>query len=235
MIGIFDLRFGQCRFFDNRPHHGFRAEIKRPIHQEFQKLPDDMPLRIEAHRRIRTIPVAFYAKPFEPFALNADPLICVLPAFFPKLIDGNLVLVFAFGSILFFNLPFDRQPVAIPAGDIVGVLAHHLLGLHHHVLKNLIERMPHMNVAIGVRGAIMKDELFPAFGLFPQQPVQIHGRPAFQVLWFRFRQTGFHGKVRFRKKKGRFVVQARICVRGLFICHIGRILLRCHFDNHAKS
>ena len=77
-------------------------------------------------------------------------------AFFAEFDDGDFVFVFALGAVLLLDLPFDRQTVAIPAGDVIGVKAQHLLAARDQILQHLVERVADMDVAVGVGRAIMQ-------------------------------------------------------------------------------
>ena len=127
MLVIFDLGLGQSGALDDRPHHRLGALIEQPAHREFQQLAGDDGLGVIAHREIRIAPVALDAQPLELGALHVDPPLRELAAFAAELDDIDLVLVLALGAVLFLDLPLDRQAVAVPAGHVVRVLAHHAL------------------------------------------------------------------------------------------------------------
>jgi len=82
------------------------------------------------------------------------------------------VLVLALGAVFLLDLPLDRQAVAVPARHVIGIVAEHLLAARHDVLENFIERVADMDVAVGVRRAVMQDEFLAALGGFAQAIVQ---------------------------------------------------------------
>ena len=61
------LGFGQSRFLDNRPKHGFRASEKAAVHEKFSQLFDDPGLGIIGHGRIGVFPI-----PITPSRLNSS-------------------------------------------------------------------------------------------------------------------------------------------------------------------
>ena len=93
-----------------------------------------------------------------------------LAALVAKLIDRNGVLVAPLGAIVLLDFPLDRQTVTVPAGHVVGIEPEHLLRLHNEVLEDLVERVPDVDVAVGVGRSIMQHELC-AIACFPPQTV----------------------------------------------------------------
>src|SRR5690606_15552922 len=98
------------------------AAIEPAIHQELQALTHDLSFGLEAHGRVGVFPVALDAQPAELRALYVDPLLGELAALAAELGDGHLVLVAARLAVALLDLPLDRQAVAVPAGDVVGIL-----------------------------------------------------------------------------------------------------------------
>jgi hypothetical protein len=50
--------------------------------------------------------------------------------------------------------------VTIPPGDINAIKSLHGLVTDDHVLEDLVERMTNMDIAVGVRRAVVKNETF---------------------------------------------------------------------------
>jgi len=63
-----------------------------------------------------------------------------------------------------------------------------------------------VNIAVGIRRAIVQDELRATFADLPQLPVQVNAVPALQNLRLALWQTGLHRKCRGRQIEGRFVI-----------------------------
>ena len=129
------------------------------------------------------LPVAFDAEPLELLALHLDPMLGIGAAFLAErdhrrgIRQVRLRLVLG-AIVLLLDLPFDRQAVAVPARHVVGVVAEHLLAARHQVLEDLVERVPDMDVAVGVRRAVVQDEFRPAVRRLAQALVEAELRPS---------------------------------------------------------
>ena len=119
MIVIFNFRLSQRGLLHHRPHHGLRAAIQQAIILELHDLAGDLGFGVEGHCGVGVIPIACDAEALELFALHGEPMFGEGTAFLAEFNDGDFILVFALGAVLFLDLPFNRQTVAIPAGDIV--------------------------------------------------------------------------------------------------------------------
>ena len=129
-----------------------------------------------------------------------------LAAFLTELDHRHVVFVFAFGAVFFFDLPFDRQAVAIPARHIVGVFAHHLLGTHDHVFEDLVQRMADVQMTVGVGRAVMQHKLLAPFTRGTLKGVHAHLFPTRQGFRLALRQARTHGKFGLRQKYRVFVI-----------------------------
>ena len=169
VVMVLDLRFRQRRLLDRRPHHGLGPSVKRSVHEEFLEFLGDDAFGVMVHGQIRIGPVAGHAETLELVSLDVDPAFGEAPAFLAKLDHVDRVLVASVLAVLLLDLPLDRQAMTIPAGDIARILAHHLLGADHHVLQDLVQRVPDMQVSVRVRRAVVKRELRAS--LLAAQPV----------------------------------------------------------------
>ena len=70
----------------------------------------------------------------------------------------------------------------------------------HHILQDLVERVPDMDVAVGVGGAVVQHEARPALLGLAQALVELHLVPALQELRLALRQAGPHGEVGLRQE-----------------------------------
>ena len=208
MVVIFDLGFGERGFFNNRPHYRLGAAIQRPVHQELAQFAGNRGLGPVIHGDIGIIPIAHHAQAFEFLALDIQPFLGKVAAFLAKFGNRNLVLVFAFGAILFLDLPFNRQAVAVPSRNINRILAHHLLGPGDHVFQNFVQGMANMQMTIGIGRAIMEHKLFPAFGNPANGAVKIVFLPLLQQCRFHFRQPRPHRKIGLGQDNGLFIFDA---------------------------
>ena len=208
VVVVLDLGLGESGALDDGPKHRLRPLVEGSVHEEGAELTDDLGFGFRRHGRVRPVPVAEHAEPAELAALDVDPAGGELTALLAELNDGHLVLVLAGGAVALLDLPLDGKAVAVPAGDVVGVLPQHLLGAVDDVLEDLVEPGADVDVAVGVRRAVVKNELLPACGGLAQPSEQVHGLPARQHLRLALWQPGLHRKLGSGKKYRRLVVQA---------------------------
>jgi hypothetical protein len=207
VVLVFDLGFRQRGFLHHAPHHRLGATIQRAVGGEFHLLTRDLRFGEIIHGRVRMIPVADDAQPLEFLALHVEPVPGIGAALFPERHHGRGIpkirLRLAHGAVVFLlDLPFDRQAVAVPARHVIGIEAEHLLALGHHVLEDLVERMPDMDVAIGVGRAVMKHEFRPAAGSLAQPLVEGDLVPVLEDFRLALRQAGAHREFRLRQEQG---------------------------------
>ena len=112
--------------------------------------------------------------------------------------------------------------MAIPARHVVAVAPEHLLRAGHHVLQQLVQRVPDVDVAVGIGRAVVQQEFRAPLGGRAQLGVEADLLPTLQNLDFLDGQAGPHGKVRLRQEQRRRIIG----VRG----HSGVALLVLHED-----
>ncbi len=178
MIVILDLGFGERGLFDDRPENRLGTLEEPAIDKELADLADNLCLRGIGHRRVRVLPVADHPEPLEIAFLHLDPMRREGAAFPPELSDRHAVLGLVLGPVLFLDDPFDRQPVAVPAGHIGRVLAEHLLRAVDDVLQDLVQHVAEVKVGVRVRRAVVQDEFFPPRRRLAQPTIEIHRLPA---------------------------------------------------------
>ena len=215
VIVVLDLCLGQRGFFHGRPHHGLGALIQSAGHQEFLEFFGDHTLGVEVHGQIGIIPRAGDAQTLEFFALDVDPALGEFAAFLTEVDDGNFVFVLALLAVLFLDLPFDGQTVAVPTGDIARLAAQHLLAADDKILEDLVQGVTDVQVTVRIRGAIVQDKGLATLGLVTQLLVDVHFLPAGQPFGLSLGQTGPHGEVGLGQEQGVFVV-------GRFGAHVWR-------------
>ena len=216
---VLNLRLGQRGLFNGRPHHGFRALIKRPVHQEFHEFFGDDAFGVEIHRQIGVFPIAGDPQTFEFFALDIDPAFGKRPAFLTEIDDRHVVLVLALFAVLLFDLPFDRQPVTIPTGDIARVMAHHLVRAHNHVFQDFVQRMTDVQMPVGIGWAVMQHKGRAAL-LFTQAVIDADLFPLGQPVGLALGQSGPHREIGLGKVQRLFVVGSLGAHFGRSVCQI---------------
>src|SRR5690606_3361576 len=108
--------------------------------------------RCRVHSEIGMFPISKYAEPNEIGFLALDLCACECPAKLPYLISREVLAMF------FFYLVFNGQSMAIPAGDIRRIEAGQGFAFDDDVLENLVDSVTNVNVAVGIRRAVMQDE-----------------------------------------------------------------------------
>ena len=170
-----------------------------PAHRKLHQFARDFRFGAVVHGQIRVLEIADHAEALEFLGLHADPVGRELAAFLPEGVDFDLVLVLALGAVLLFDFPFDRQAMAVPTGHIIGVIAAHLERTGDHVFQDLVERMADVQIAVGVRRAIVQHIFRLALGVFAQALVKVHLVPAGNDFRFVLRQPGAHREARLRQ------------------------------------
>ena len=184
---------------------------------EFEQFGDDGAFGLGIHRQVGVVPVGVDAEALELLALGIDPLAGIGAAFGAEFLGGNLVLVQLALAVFLLNLPFDGQAVTIPAGHIGRVEALEALGAHHHVLQDVVQRVAHVDVAVGIGRAIVEDELFAAGALVAQRAVEVLVLPARQNARLLLGKARLHGEIGLRQEDGAPPVPLGRCVR-LLLC-----------------
>ena len=159
------------------------------------------------HGRIGVVPITDHPEPLEVALLHLDPMSRELSAFLTELVDRYAVLRLIGGSVLLLDDPFDRQAVAVPAGNEGGVLAEHLLRAVDYVLEDLVERSPQMELAIGIGRAVVQDEFLAAERGLAQPAVEIHLFPTGQDWRLALGQVPAHREAGLRQENGRTIIR----------------------------
>ncbi len=210
MLLVLDLGIGQRGLLDHRPQDRPRAAIEAAVHRELGDLARDPGFGPIVHRRVGVVPVADHTEALELFRLDANPVVREVTAFLAELDNRHIVLVAAVGAVVLLDLPLDRQAVAVPAGHVVRIAPHHLLGAADHVLQDLVQRMADVQVAVRVGRAVMQDERFAPrrFGALARE--KVHLRPARKQFRFLLRKAGAHRKIRLRQEDRVLVVDGHV-------------------------
>lgn len=79
------------------------------------------------------------------------------------------------------------------------------MGLVHEILQDLVERMPQVNRAIGIRRAIVQDERTSVLVLFEHLMVNVDVVPKLEASRLILREVASHRKISFGQIHGFFV------------------------------
>ena len=208
VVLVFHFGFGQRGLLHHRPHHRLGAAIEQAVGGEFQDFGGDDALGGVIHGGVTPVPLAGDAETLEFLALHAQPAFRKSAALLTEFHRGHFVLVATLRPILLLNLPFDRQAVAVPARNVIGVLAAHALRANDDVLQDLVERVADVDVAIGVGRAVMQHEFRFSRARLAHLPSQVGLPPMRQQFRLLLRQAGAHGEIGFRQIKRGGIVGA---------------------------
>ncbi len=211
LVGVFDLRLGQRRAAVEAPVHRLHAAAQVAVVDDLRQRADLVGFEVEVQRLVRVVPIADHAQALEVAALQVDLLARVLAALLPEF---DRVQLHADLAELLLDGDLDRQAVAIPARDVRCVEARQVLGLDDDVLEDLVDRMAQVDLAIGVRRAVMQHEGRAAGGMRAQLGVQALVLPARQDPRLALGQVAAHREFRRRQLEGGFVVLAHAVARS---------------------
>ena len=153
-VRILNFEFGQRGSAIEAPVHRLQTSVHKPSFDHAFERTDLLSLILEVHRAVRMVPFTQYPQPLEVCHLDADLLGRESAALCLHLVAGQIA------AKLLLNSVFYRQTVAIPTGDIPCVEPFKLTLLDDHVLKYFVYGMAHVDLTIGVRWAVVQDELW---------------------------------------------------------------------------
>ncbi len=167
---------------------------------------------IEAQRLVRVVPIADHAQALEVAALQLDLLFGELAAL---LAERDRIKLDADLAPLLFDRDLDRQTMAIPARHVGRIEAGQVARLDDDVLEDLVDRVAQVDLAIGVRRAVVQHEQRAALRVVAQAGVKALVLPARQNARFALGQVAAHREFGCRQMKGGFVVLAHAVARNL--------------------
>ena len=144
-------------------------------------------------REVRVVPVAQDAQALEALALQVDVLDGELVAQLADLRDARLVELLR--AELLLDLVLDGLAVAVPTGDVGGLIALHRLVAVDHVLGDLVHRVAQVDGTVGIRRTVVQHELLVALVLLEHELVDVVLLPALQALRLALRQGRPHGEL----------------------------------------
>jgi hypothetical protein len=189
VILVFDFGFRQRGAAMDAPVDRLPALVDEILLDEFAQSTDDRRLVAEVHREVGVRPVAKNAEALKLHAHRAHEPSGIRPARATEIGDRQIAL---FRPELPVHLQLDGQPVTVETGLVGRVETGHRPRFDDEILQRLVERRAHVNVAVGIRWAVVQHELGRAAALRPNFSVQIHRRPPGERFGLRPRQAGLH-------------------------------------------
>ncbi len=212
LVLVFDLGLGQRRATVEAPMHRLGATHQVAVGDDLGQRTDLVGLEVEAQRLVRVFPIADHAQALEISALQVDLLFGVLAALLPELLGIELDPDLA---PLLLDRDLDRQAMAIPARDIGCIEAVEVTRLDDDVLEDLVDRMAQVDLAIGIRRAVVQHEQRATLRVFTKLRVNALLFPTCQDARLTLGQVAAHREFRCRQMEGGFVILAHAVARNL--------------------
>lgn len=202
--------------------HGFAPAEDVSGLEHFSKHLDLGRFKLRLKGQIGMVKVTKHPIPLETSRLLLDGFLCEFGGALPQR-DGRKALPFL-GLHSLQNLELNGKAVTIPSGDIVHLLALEDLMAVDEVLQELVEGMSDVQVAIGVRRAVVKDVPLGAglLGIGAQLVVQINRFPVFLQLRLALDSVGALREGGLGKDDGR-----RVGILLLLLSSAASLLLAC--------
>ncbi len=204
LVSVLDLRLGECGLAAIAPVDRLRALVHHApaVHLGEHLHVAGLVLRLQ--REVRVPEVAAHAETFELRCLDAHEAHRVLATQRTEIRLRRLL--HALRAEVLLHLVFDRLTVAVPTGYVGRVVPAHGLVLHDEVLQDLVERRPHVDVAVGIRRPIVEHEHGAIGTRLERAAVDIDLIPEPQPLGLPRGQAGPHRELRLRQVHRALVV-----------------------------
>ena len=200
---VLELRLGERGAVGEAPAHRLEGLVDEVLLVDAAEGAGDLGLVREGHRRVWTVPEPADAQALELLALDADVLLGVGAAGATDLDRAHVLLL---GAELLVDLLLDRKAVAIPAGDVRRVEAHHRPAADDDVLEDLVQSVADVDVPVRVRRPVVEDEPGPPGGDPAALLLEPHRLPRGELDGLPPREVGLHRKVRAREVERALVV-----------------------------
>ena len=211
LFAVFDFSFSQSSFAMGAPVNGFLTFIDVAFFSHFAKYADLFSFNVGIQSYIGIFPVAKNAQTFEVFALQIDEAQSVIMA----LTTQSQVINFFTVQAQFFDCSvFDRHTVSIPTRNIRSVETTSVFVFNDDIFQDFVQSMTHVDFAVCIRRAIVKDEFFTTCMQFLFFPVDFVFFPELFEFRFALRQVCTHGEFSFGQIQSFAVIHCH-CVSNL--------------------
>ena len=189
VVLIFDLSLGQRRLVVIAPVDGLEALVDVALFVHRAEDLDLFCLKARGHGLIRMLPVGDDAEALEAFHLDINIVLRKIVARGAELRDGHGLMV---QLVLLDDGRFNRHAVVVPAGDIGGIVPAHGRRAVEEVLDALVERVAHVQRAVGERRAVMQREQGLAAVLLEKLVVKVEFFPVLEHIGLAHRKAASH-------------------------------------------
>ena len=156
VVLVVDLGLRQGGLVVGAPVDGLHTLVDEALLRHLAEDLNLLGLELREQSDIGVLPLAQHAQALELLRHPAHVLGGKLPALVPEGAHGHLLPL---DALVLEHRGLDGQAVGVPAGDIRGLEARHVFVLDDDVLKDFVHGGADMNVAVGVGGAVVEDEL----------------------------------------------------------------------------
>ena len=150
---ILNLGFCQSSLVMGTPVNRLEALVNMAISVHLAEHANLIRFKARVHRKVRMLPVSDNAEALEASHLQHGILLCVVMACSAEVGCGHFLVV---ELLLFDDGAFNRHAVVVPARDIRDITAAHHITAVDKVFQRLIQRMTHVNIAVGKRRAVVE-------------------------------------------------------------------------------
>ena len=191
VLGVLDFGLSQRRAVLGAPVDSLHAFVDVALLRHLAEDLNLAGLKLRAQGQVRIFKVALHAQALELLVHDADVLGGKFLADLAQLQFGDARLFVAEGTEGF---QLDGQAVGVVAGHIRCLEAGHILIADDDILDDLVQCSTHVDIAVGIRRAVVQDVLGLALVVLDHLLVDMVLFPVLQHFGFFFRQTGPHFK-----------------------------------------
>ena len=170
--------------------------------------PHLLSLKAGVHGEVGVLPVADDAHALEGVHLHAHIMLGKVMAGGAEVRNAHSLVV---QLVLLDDGGLDGHTVVVPAGDVRGVVPAHGRRAVHKVLDALVERVAHVQRAVGERRAVVQGKAGLALVLFEQFVVKVEFLPVLQHIRLAHRKPAAHRKARLVHVERLFVFHNSSC------------------------
>jgi hypothetical protein len=156
VVLVFDLGFGERGLVVDAPQGRSQALVELPRLGEVAKRFDDRRLKVGIDRAVWMLEVPEGPHTQERFPLDVQPMdrpFATAGAQFERVDLAKVELE------VLERFEFDRQAVHVPTRDEVRILPVEEMKLDEDVLRDAVEKGPHVDLAVGIRRSVVEDPL----------------------------------------------------------------------------
>ena len=205
LVLVLDLGLGQRRTAVQTPVDRLQPLIEVALLQNPAQRTDFIGLGLEIHGQVGVVPLAQHAEADEILLLALDLLGGISTRQFAHLVGGNVL------AVLLLDLVLDRQAVAVPARHVGRIEAGERLRADDDVLQHLVDRMADVDVAVGIRRAIVQHEARAAGADLADALIELFLLPLGDPLRFALGQVAAHREGGVGQVQGVFVISHCAC------------------------